>query len=258
MESIEHNTLIQNIMFTNKNVEKSIKDYQESISNKKYKLFTKATSSLNINKTTRNGIINKHDKHHTNNKFFIKHNICYILYKLTNTNDFFKKFDDIEELNFRIKFVETLKENSGWIKTNKIKLSNIEIEAIDVTKDISISGFFFKTFALFYKLNILVIKDNIYKIFNNDDIFTPQYVIIFDNNKCNYKLIDKNEKNNEIYENAKSNLFEYSKPLKSITSYKVDDLKEFSRRLNINTIDDNGKQFLKKIIYEKILSKLYF
>jgi hypothetical protein len=78
----------------------------------------------------------------------------------------------------------------------------------------------------------------------------PKFIIKY--NGENFEFVTENEVN-PIAKNARDNFFEFSKPLRAISAYKVDELREISRRVGV---DSTG--LLKKPLYEKILTSLTF
>lgn len=175
-----------------------------------------------------------------------KHPIFWLLYKMVHVEDIFKKQNDVEEINFRIKFVEDIKKDVGWMKANKIKITQVEGEAMD-SADIPLLGAFFRAVCVRNNVSLIVVKGNVYKTVlcdEHDEI--PKFII-----ENNMILPD-----NEVETRAKhirDNLFEVTKPLRAISAYKVDELREIARRLGI---DYTG--ILKKPLYEQILSKVTF
>lgn len=266
--------IYEQFMFTNKNIVKIIRECEEFIRpDNKFFNNSKNKNSIvqkpevnkqlqpktiaNINESPNSYKVNINT--FNNNELNKKHPIFWILYKMTTEADFFKKLDDVEEINYRIKFIETLKQNLGWVKVNKIKITHVETEAMDTKSDIPLLGAFFKAMCLYYKINVVVIKGQIFKIVSlDDDDFIPKFIINWNAENDKFVLIDDIEKIKLMYDNAKTNYYEFSKPLKSISAYKVDDLRDIARRLNISTADNNDKQLLKKPLYEKIISYLKF
>jgi len=185
-------------------------------------------------------------------EFHHKHPIFWLLYKMVSIEDFFTKENDVEEMNFRIKFVETIKTDPGWMKANKIKISHVEGEAMD-SADIPLLGAFFRAVCIRNNVSLMVIKGNIYKTILCDDADAddvPNFIIKYNGEK--FEFVAENEVT-MLAKHARDNLFEFSKPLRAISGYKLDELREISRRVGV---DSNG--LLKKPLYEKILTSLTF
>lgn len=169
---------------------------------------------------------------------------------MVSVEDFFTKENDVEEMNFRIKFIETIKNDVGWMKANKIKISQVEGEAMD-TNDIPMLGAFFRAVCIRNNVSLMVIKGNIYKtILCDDPDDTPKYIIAYNGEK--FERISENDVSARA-KHVKDNLFEVSKPIRAISAYKVDELREIARRVGVD-----GTGLLKKPLYELILSRLTF
>lgn len=227
-------------MYTTDNLERLMRETEEFVSkasdNKFFKREDKKSKEPKKPK--------QQPRHHQ------KHPIFWMLYKMVCDEDFFTKQNDVEEMNFRIKFVETIKKDAGWMKANKIKISQVEGEAMDTT-DIPLLGAFFSAVCLKNNVSLMVIKGNIYKTLlcdEHDD--TPKFIIEHDGEK--FVVVPENEIETRT-KHARDNLFEFSKPLRAISAYKVDELREIARRVGA---DSSG--LLKKPLYELILSRLNF
>ena len=74
----------------------------------------------------------------------------------------------------------------------------------------------------------------------------------------NYDNYDNNEKQNYInkIKNTHMQLFDITKQIKGLSSYKLGDLQEICHKLKINSKDINGKNLKKTLLYEEILIKL--
>ena len=237
-------------MYTSQNVAKMTRESEEFISKASdNKFFTKKTDKKvqkpqSQSQQRPQSRAQPQPHHH-------KHPIFWLLYRMVHVPDFFakeNKENEIEEMNFRIKFIESIKTDPGWMKANKIKISQVEGEAMD-TADIPLLGAFFRAVCLRNNTSVMVIKGNIYKtILCDDEDSLPTFVIEHDGTHY-FKFID-----NSRALHAKENMFEFSKPLRAISGYKLDELKEIARRVGI--ADVNG--LLKKQLYEKILSGLTF
>jgi hypothetical protein len=224
-------------MYTIDNVERIMRETEEFISKESDNKFFKREEK----KPRQQKLKNSRNVHHN------KHPIFWILYKMVSVEDFFTKQNDVEEMNFRIKFVESIKTDPGWMKANKIKISQVEGEAMD-TIDIPLLGAFFRAVCIRNNVSLMVIKGNIYKTILCEEVDDmPKFIIQYNGEKFEFVT------ENEVATHAKNNLFEVSKPLRAISAYKVDELKEIARRVGV---DSTG--LLKKPLYEEILSKVMF
>jgi hypothetical protein len=117
--------------------------------------------------------------------------------------------------------------------------------------DIPLLGAFFRAVCLHNKVSVMVIKANLFKTILCDEVDdVPKFIIQYDGEK--FEFVDEKEVELRA-KHARDNLFEFSKPLRAISAYKVDELREIARRVGV---DSTG--FLKKPLYEKILSSIMF
>ena len=233
----------QQFMYTHANVARMTRESEEFISKTSDNKFFKREEKKPKQKEQKKPLQKQHH---------FKHPIFWLLYKMVSVEDFFTKENDVEEMNFRIKFVETIKTDAGWMKANKIKISQVEGEAMD-SGDIPLLGAFFRAVCLRNNVSLMVIKGNIFKTILCDDADDiPTFIIDYDYAAEKFGFVP--EKDIALRtKHAKDNLFEYSKPLRAMSAYKVDELTEIARRVGIEV-----KGLLKKPLYEKILSSLTF
>jgi len=164
----------------------------------------------------------------------------------------------------KFKYIELLrcKENKDLLKINKIKpLSELEDDLANKER-ISIKTFF--ALCIIEKLNILLVdKRKIYQSMNND---SPSINVIHRNSQSYEHYIELNV-NNESITNFKEtyyNVIGFDDTLKSMTSYKVDELLTLCKKLNIvtgpeptlsasNNTNSKIKKLTKKDIYELLV-----
>ena len=144
----------QQFMYTHANVARMTRESEEFISKSSDNKFFKREEKKPKQKQ-------KEQKKQAHQHHF-KHPIFWLLYKMVSVEDFFTKENDVEEMNFRIKFVESIKTDAGWMKANKIKISQVEGEAMD-SGDIPLLGAFFRAVCLRNNVSLMVIKGNIFK-----------------------------------------------------------------------------------------------
>ena len=164
--------------------------------------------------------------------FVIKDRIFYSIYTKANSID----ITDINslhynELNEKTKIAESLE---------KIKFKNKETIMNNLMYDKEIDLHTLAILCLHYKMNLIVIKNQTYIRFENSD--TP-FLFMIDN-----KFVDNIDVNDLL-------LISLDKPLKSITYYKLADLQDMARRLNL-PVEKNKKAELYESI-KCILTKLY-
>lgn len=233
----------QQFMYTHANVARMTRESEEFISTTSDNKFFKREEKKPKQKEQKKPLQKQHH---------FKHPIFWLLYKMVSVEDFFTKENDVEEMNFRIKFVETIKTDVGWMKANKIKISQVEGEAMD-SGDIPLLGAFFRAVCLRNNVSLMVIKGNIFKTILCDDADDmPTFIIDYDYAGEKFGFVPEKDIASRT-NHAKDNLFEYSKPLRAMSAYKVDELTEIARRVGIEV-----KGLLKKPLYEKILSSLTF
>ena len=214
-----------------------------SVNNKDDKL----KISDNIKNKTSNNNANLFTPKTNDKLFWIFYIILYgfDMYNL-NVNYEFKT-----EKDFKIKLIDKLRENKPQIKLLKYKLSDLENELINENK---ISLKIFHMMCFLYDKSVLYITNKIYYDFN----YGNDYIIVYHNNN-NPSLNNNNNNNNniDIIENIKTNylLVNPAKPIKGISSYKINDLKEIATKLDID-INKDGKKKTKLVLYEEIYLKI--
>jgi len=138
------------------------------------------------------------------------------------------------ELNEKMKIAESIE---------KIKFKNKENIMNNLMYDKQIDLFTLSVLCIHYKLNLIFIKSQTYVRFENSD---KPYLFMNES----YKFVDKTmEDINELLE------ISLDKPLKSITYYKLADLQDMAKRLNL-PVEKNKKAELYESI-KCILTKLY-
>ena len=193
-------------------------------------------------------IINK-SSHENNEEFY--DSLFWTLYSVIETEHMTSMIENHKfkiKNNFSLKFIEEIKNNKVFLKQNKLRFHEIE-SSILYDKDISIVCL--KAIVLLKKMNLIYIWNNRYYIFesNEDDIF---HVIRRNREKYSFqkditkKCILESMTNNKI-------LMEDTKTqLKSVTSYKLDELKCIAKKLGICIETKKTKQ----VLYEEINSKI--
>ena len=146
------------------------------------------------------------------------------------------------------------KENKDLLKINKIKpLSDLEDDLANKER-ISIKTFF--ALCIIEKMNVLLVDNRkIYQSINNDSDIIH---VIHRNSKTYEHHIELNVSNETISEFRQNyyNVSGFDNALKSMTAYKVDELQEICKQLNINILETSNskpKKLTKKDIYELII-----
>ena len=154
--------------------------------------------------------------------------------------------------DFALKFVEELKSNKPFIKQNKLKFHDIE-SSILYDKDISLMTL--KALILFNKMNVIYIWNNKYYIFesNDDDAFQlierQREKYSFDRNMQKQDILQGKAKNKFMMEDVRTQL-------KSMSSYKLEELQNIASMLGIPLENSHKKKKTKQLLYEEINSKI--
>lgn len=232
---IENINELNNLMLTQKNISK-ICDYSVSrVDEKKTSThMEKKKSSVNIN----------------NNIFFPreKDKLFWCLYIILNGMDLYEMKNNYFtiEKEMKYKWVETLRTRKDLYKMLKITKGNVEGE---LANDSKISLNTLRLLCHLHEINIFYIDNKkFYEILTSDE--KPIYVI--EKIDKNYGLKQKvSTENIEYYRNNYWKLENLDKPLRAISYYKSNDLKEICKKLGI--ICD---KLTKNNMYEEILKKL--
>lgn len=222
----------------------------------------------------------------TNDDFFIPSEgdtlfwCFYIIDKGFISYELLGKINLIKESSEKINYVEVLRKNKHILKTAKIKnLTNIENELVN-DKNITIK--FLIAMSHILNINIIIVRNNTY-FETNDSVNKQETDDIDDREDTNdtIETTDANDNNANITNNVflincidnnfgllkchdnskkyqiiknKYKLDNYELKLKSISSYKLNELIEISKKMNIH-IGENDKK-TKKDLYEMINTKL--
>ena len=154
--------------------------------------------------------------------------------------------------DFALKFVEELKKNKPFIKQNKLKFHDIE-SSILYDKDISLITL--KALILFNKMNVIYIWNNKYYIFesNDDDAFQ-----LIERNREQYSF-DRDVSKDDILKGKAKNKLQMEDAriqLKSMSSYKLDELQSIASMFGIPLENSHKKKKTKQLLYEEINSKI--
>lgn len=193
--------------------------------------------------------------------------LFWLFYKL-----YYNKEDDdllginlfLEEKNKKIELVMNINSTKINIKSaNTTKIHIIE----DLTNSNKIDIYTFNALCLIFNIDILLIKNNkLYTFISNKSNEKFKQLQNFNVLKINFHNSSNLSKSYNIVFSLESNDFINSldnyyyaknimKPLKSVSSYKVDELIEIAVKLNIVLNEDNKKKTKQKL-YNEILDKL--
>ena len=206
----------------------------------------------------------------TNHKNF-QDKLFWLFYKLINNF----QDSDLETLNsftimkdFKFGVVEKLRSQKNSLKNFKISKTYVED---DLTNNEKISFKTFHALCILYLINVIILRsNNSYCVLccNNDEkVYNLQNykVLQLSNEKMSaqFNNFDVELLNGSLSEEELQNyLVSYfhieniEKPLKSFSSYKLDDLTKIAEQLQISIYDENGKKRKKQDLYEKIVQKV--
>ena len=106
-------------------------------------------------------------------------------------------------------------------------------------------------YVVYYKCNIIVLHhSNKYFISFTNENNSKTHIIKY-TEKNTYTIVEENCKNVDSHINGKLQFVNYSKPLNSMSSYKMDDLRKFGEILEIDV--NKKKEDLYNSIYAKLL-----
>lgn len=241
---------LQNYMFFTKNLSRFTKLQNNYIEDK---LIKEVKSKNNNYHKNNNKIIAKQDTFMCH----LKDNLFWYLYVIKMGID---KYDMIGNQHFiiekemKFKYIELLRSKKDLLKINKIK-PLYELED-DLANKPQISLKTFVALCIIENINIFIIdKKKVFEYIYNDenDIFIikkPEESLKFILDLNNIKVTDNKIKEfrEKFYQ-----LTHIDSSIKSMASYKLDELNEIANKLGLNITTENNKKRTKKEIYEIIL-----
>ena len=256
---------LEDYMFTSKNMNKYTKNMTQFVSEPK-------SSTKNIKQINKEPIkepINKNvvcqknykNKIETMYKPKQKDSLFWCFYVLKNgffnyemeiNNQYF-----VVEKNEKFKYIELLRKNKDILKIHKIKPFT-ELEDDLANKDkISIKTFF--ALCIFENINILLVNNRkIYELLCSDIDEKHPINIVHRNNKT-YEHSIELDTTNEIIQKYRDTYYKMSSfegTLKSMSSYKLEELIELCIKLNINIEDPKVEQKSKQKMTKKDIYNL--
>lgn len=207
----------------------------------------KQNNNVIVEKDTTNKKNEKY-KFHKNSFFWIIYTIIYGYtdYELLSSKEYFSKEQEI-----RYALIDTLQKLSSkkkdFLKGQQIKIPNIITE---LGNNIRLSNTSFIGLCIILNINVCLIRNTVAQlILQNDD---KMLYCIDINNTDLYK-----EKVSKEYCDKKYYLVEnIGKPFYSISSYKADELRDICKSNGIETVNINGKNKTKKILYQELNDKI--
>jgi methylglyoxal synthase len=163
----------------------------------------------------------------------------------------------VVEKKIKIEYIEKIRENKLLLKQHKYAtLSHIENQLLNEAR-IDIKTFF--SLCVLENINIFYInKKTYYELIMNDDmntIFILQEPINSQNHK--YGFESETQKTIEQYKKELFHIEHLEKPLKAISSYKLNELIDFCNRLGLETVHSETKKPKKKQELYEILIQYF-
>lgn len=174
---------------------------------------------------------------------WISHHHGFQEYEL-NKNDLYNY-----EINKKFEYVSFIRSNKLLLKSLKLNRTKLEENLLD---DNGIDLGLFTFICLVHKYNVIY-TDN-YMYYEYIDDFNTDFIMI---NKRNnkYGLYIKEtvtKKHLDLFKKDKWIVDSITKPLKAVGCYKVAEIKEICKIMNIETMKNEKKSFTKNELYEKI------
>jgi len=164
-------------------------------------------------------------------------------------NDDFENYTTNEfkiEYDFKIKMIELIEKNPDLLKTHKLKKNDIQHDLFHC-KEIDI--FSLQALCIYNNVSLIYVNGKkYYKLGNNE----AKHIILKDNDEFGI-YIDASSIKIKYYINNYYNVENFKKPIKSISGYTLDELKDICIKINIQTTDGNTKM-TKKELYSKLLA----
>lgn len=237
---------LQHYMFNKENLTNMVTQLETNIDkcNNKYSNHLAINSSIDTNKQnkTSSAIFYPKDK---DSLFWCLYIIVQgdIQYEYNKSNRF------VLEKELKIKYITENRKHKSLIKTYKIA-SQIEIES-NLGNDNIINMNTFIVLSIIEKINIIVVnKRTYYESLMND---TDELYIIRQNSHGRYGFESASMKYKSEIETNYFQIGNINKPIKSISSYKLDDLTDISQKLKLNIHHDTGKKKKKTELYDDIV-----
>ena len=181
---------------------------------------------------------------------------CFYIMKYgkCNYDNITNKFFSIEK-EIKINSILILREKKDTLKQYKIKLIELENNLLN---DEKITVTTMLALCVINKINITYISNKLFYEINVSSN-EKKFIINYDNNRNKYGIF-LNEDNNitEFLNNVKKSKLEMesiSKPIKSFSAYKLNDLISICNKLSIPT-SYNGKKRKKNEMYENIIQQI--
>ena len=177
---------------------------------------------------------------------------CWMIFKMGFSEyEILKETKFIIEKQYKIDFISKLRDNKKQLKHMKVKVAEMEGH---LANDSSINIFFLEPMLIIEKFNFVFMNDKIYY----ENITYPGKPI------CIIKYFEKLDKYGLFLDEKK--LFDYKnklfvvdsiqKPVKGISSYKAQELRDICKKLNIDIMKTPTKSKTKKELYQLVIEKI--
>tara|TARA_B100000886_G_scaffold340444_1_gene310037 strand:+ start:6453 stop:7190 length:738 start_codon:yes stop_codon:yes gene_type:complete len=178
---------------------------------------------------------------------------CYIIYKYGYSEYELKREKKYESItSMKIDLVYTVRENKDLLKKLKLRKSKVE-ENLTNDKRINLDTFLF--LIAVNEMNLIYINGQTYyeELYSDEEKIC---IIKYEKEQDKYGLYDVSKEKLEELKKTRLHILNISKPIKSLSSYKVLELKEICKTLNIDIMKTETKCKTKKELYQLIQEKI--
>jgi len=213
-------------------------------------------------KSRTNEVVEKKERKRTNKKLhkqlFIpeeKDTLFWIFYIMLYGHEDYNLLNNqkyTEEKKKKFRFIEEIKAKKSILKDYKIRKSEECIDELLNNQMISLKTF--RVLCILYNQHFALLQERTIYIQDIEDCTDLNIIHEIEKGK---KYGYESNIQPEIYENYKDTrlyIDDYTKPIRSMTYYKLDDLKIISERLCIALTDAKGKPKTKGKLYDEIYS----
>lgn len=152
------------------------------------------------------------------------------------------------KVDIKLKAIEKLSDYKEQIKLYKLKYEEIVNELLN-EKELTIAGFI--VLCIMHNISVIYTTQKKYYEINLSNVKIQHIVKVYDPSKISVQLDVYSKNVNAVIDNC-IKIENIKKPILSISSYKLEDLKNMATKLGICLFNDNGKTKKKKILYEDI------
>ena len=178
---------------------------------------------------------------------------CYIIYKYGYSEYELKREKKYESItSMKIDLVYTVRENKDLLKKLKLRKSKVE-ENLTNDKRINLDTFLF--LIAVNEMNLIYINGQTYyeELYSDEEKIC---IIKYEKEQDKYGLYEVSKEKLEELKKTRLHIQNISKPIKSLSSYKVLELKEICKTLNIDIMKTETKCKTKKELYQLIQEKI--